>query len=420
MNELNSRPSYIRQDPRSDPEKTDRGDRLIAFAVCFQVSVVGIKNALVQGVPFLYEINSTLNIILFAIVGLLYVWAFLSNLNRIVLVNPAVLLFGLLILFSFAYTWAFFPNNKSVVIEWLPRIIPYYFLTAYLITKLSSTKWIVYYMTRFSYAIIFCCVISSVFIYSIGHVTTSQWQTYSMPMSYIAMLAVMWMLFKYNQRRSLLDLVFIIVGSANIVLFGARNPLIAILAYIVVRMLRTIFRKETSTSKKVFFAYLMLIMALMMFFYRDILDILDNLFQAINIQSRTLRLLKNTDLSTSGRTEIHVLIRYLLRQKPVTGLGVGGDVTITGYASHSLYLSILSSYGYVVGSLLLVWLLSSSAKAYLRAGPEDREVILLYICMTFPRGFTGGDFCSSDVLWWLLGLCVVVSQNWKRTVPMRS
>ena len=392
-------------------EIEEKYDKKLSFAVCFQVSVIGIKNALVQGIPLLYQYNSFLNYLLLAIVAIIYIVVFCESWDRIVQVNQSVLLMAVFILSSFLVTWILCPVNRTAIRNMLPRVIPYYFLTAYMITKIRSTKWIEYYMVRFSYLGIIACVITSLFIYIIGHVTTSQWLSYSMPMSYTGMLATIWVLHSFYQNKKFYKLLFVIAGIGTIILYGSRNPLIGIAVYIAVIQIRNTFRKDASIYKKAFLILFMLVGMLLLLYYKEILTVLDEILKSAGIESRTLKLLLQNEIDMTGRTEIHGIILQLLSRHPLYGLGIGGDIAWTSFASHSLYLSILSIYGLIFGAILNAVLIYCCFSSYRNAGIKERGILLIYFCLTLPRGFSGGDVLSSDVFWWMIGICAVANRK---------
>ena len=88
-------------------------DRYIAKAVCLQITLVGIKNMLVQAVPFLHARNTILNILLFLIVGVMYLNAFL-RMNKTI--TKRVFLAFCFIVMSFAMTAVLFPKNTPYII----------------------------------------------------------------------------------------------------------------------------------------------------------------------------------------------------------------------------------------------------------------------------------------------------------------
>lgn len=405
--EKSVRASYLKTSPDTGAQQEARCDRLLSFAVCFQISIVGVKNSLVQGIPELYNVNSTLNNVLLVIIALVYIWAFLESWNRIEQINPSVCLFFLFLLLSFFCSYLFFPINRSEIINMLPRVVPYYFLTAYFITKLRTTQWIVYYMTRFCYLNLLACLVTCVFIYIHGHVTTSPWLSYSLPMSYSCMLATIWLLYRFSQRKKLSLLLAAAVGIVIIALFGSRNPLIGITTYIAVKSFKKMFGPDSTIYKKMGFVLLLLFVGLLLLYFRELLTLLNDVLLDLGVQSRTLKLMLESEMNMTGRSEIHSSLLQALSVNPLAGLGVGGDVAVLGISSHGLYLSILAIYGYIIGGLLIAALLYVCAATYFRADEKNREVLLIYYCLILPRGFFGGDVFSSDVFWWMLGLIVV-------------
>lgn len=394
-------------------------DKRISFAICFQITVVGIKNMLVQAVPALYTRNSLLNIILFAFVAMIYVRAFFSTQEPLKINRQAfIILFFLLI--SYVYSLFFFPGNTSFIIDELPRTVPYCFLTWFMITKLTSFEWIEYYMRKFSVAIILLAVVSAAFIFIAGHITTSTWSTYSMPLSYVTMVGVMWSLMIYFDSDKPQWLLLALVGILVIIMYGSRNPLIAIAVYVGISVLRKSIDISKGTKR---IKYILLCIALICaFIWMDqLLTLMGSILNSVGISSRTIELLTefgSSDLFTSGRDVIHSSLLGVMNEHFFFGLGIGGDQAALyslgmTQSAHSLYLSILSSYGYIVGSFVLGYLVYLCIKALRLTMGHEKEVLIMYMCMVWPRGFTGGDVWSSDVFWWMFGLVFVAVYGYK-------
>ena len=140
----------------------------------------------------------------------------------------------------------------------------------------------------------------------------------------------------------------------------------------------------------------------------------------LNISSRTINLLTESTISTSGRDVIHAELITALNESPFVGFGVLGDEIVLSdisQSAHSLYLSILSNYGYIIGGLILIVLIYWNFSAYKYANTKEKEILLIYMCLVWPRGFTGGDIWSSDVFWWLQGLILsMISYNYKECI----
>ena len=398
----------IKMRVRSLFNNEDKGspDKYISFAVCFQVTVVGIKNALVQAVPRLFAMNTTLNMILLFILALIYINAIVKSGGRFIKLRADVFAVLTIIFVSLISSSVLFPGNGKVIMSWMPRMLPYCFITFLFLAELKTLNWIEYYMTRFCYLTIIFSLISAFYIYRIGHITSSTWSSYSMPLSYVTLVAVMWLLYKFFRNESWINFIFILVGLIVIIAYGSRNPLLAIAAYVVIQTIRNAHNGRIKGSRRILYSLGCVLIVVMALMWRQMIAEFAKILNIFSINSRTLTLMSQSTISTSGRDVIHSSLWQLLNQYPIFGLGVGGDVSLINESAHGLYLSLLTSYGYILGGIAIAVILFICAKAFFRSNGTNREIVLIYICMVLPRGFTGGDIWTSDVFWWMLGLCL--------------
>ena len=381
---------------------SSRNDKYISHAVCIQITMVGIKNMLVQAIPFLYARNSLLNLLLIIIVGAIYLGTFI----RMKKTMSKSFLFTIgFVMVSFIYTLLVFPENTSYIISALPRTVPYCFITCYLLSELRTFDWLEHYMEVYSVVTMIFSCISAAFIFLYGHITTSSWSTYSMPLSYVTMIAVMWVLYRYFKEERIRWLLLALVGITIIIVYGSRNPLLAIAAYIIISVIKKVLSSQTSLKLR--YIVIALLGCAFMIWWRECLAVLEGILTSIGISSRTISLLTESTISTSGRDVIHSELLNALNEHPLLGFGVLGDETVLSdisQSAHGLYLSIFSNYGYFFGGTIIGILLYWNYLAYKRSNKKEMEILLLYMCLVWPRGFTGGDIWGSDVFWWLLGL----------------
>lgn len=390
-------------------------DRYIAQATCMQITLVGIKNMLVQAVPFLYSRNSLLNTILLIFIGAMYLRTFLMIKKTM---SKRFLFVMMFVVASFMWTIIVFPQNTSNIMSALPRTLPYCFATCYLLSELRSFEWIEYYMSRCSIITLLFSLVSATFIFRNGHITSSQWSSYSMPLSYVTMVAVMWLLYRYFREEKVRWLLLSLLGIAVIVAYGSRNPLLAIIAFIIISVLKKV--SNTQRKPKIRYLIMTLLGCALLIWWKECLALIGKIFSTLNISSRTINLLTESTISTSGRDVIHAELITALNERPFIGFGVLGDEVVLNdisQSAHGLYLSILSNYGYIIGGLILIVLLYWNFRAYKYANKKGKEILLIYMCLVWPRGFTGGDIWSSDVFWWLLGLVLsMISYNYKECI----
>ncbi len=170
-------------------------NKIISFVVAFQVIVQGCKNVLVQGFPFFYEINDILNIVIMGGSLLMYIFALLkAQSHRTPNQTIGVLFFVAL---TYCMTYLFCPENFTYIQPTILRTLISCFFTFWLVSKLSSFEYLYKYFINGSFLITVSGVLYACIIIIIGHSATSDWSSYSMTMSNVLLLSVLWQLNRY-------------------------------------------------------------------------------------------------------------------------------------------------------------------------------------------------------------------------------
>ena len=375
-------------------------NKLISFVVAFQVIVQGCKNILVQGFPFFYEINDMLNVVIMGGSLLMYVYALLTTGKLRIPVQTIV------VLFFVGVTYMFFSQNVKYIQPTILRTLVVCFFTFLLVSKLSTFEYLCKYFIKGSFLITLSGVLYAEIISVIGHSTTSDWSTYSMTMSNVLLLSVLWQLNAYFGSKDKLALIAAIIGSVIIFIYGSRNPFLAIGFFVSMKILFNSKRKSSSgVAIKLFFVSFVLIV---LFFFKEILSFVGGMLDFFGLGSRTLYYLINADTVdiTTGRDEIHDELWDIVLNDPFLGLGVAGDEVAIQELAHSMYLSIFVTYGMILGSLVILYLFSQTIKGICRTSGLNHDIIIMYVCLVFPRSFTGGDIWANDSLWFLMALII--------------
>ena len=366
-------------------------NKLISFVVAFQVIAQGCKNILVQGFPFFYEINDMLNVVIMGGSLLMYVYALLTTGRlRIPVQTIAVLFF---VGMTYLFTYMFFSQNAKYIQLTILKTLVACFFTFLLVSKLSTFEYLCKYFTKGSFLITLSGVLYAGIINVIGHSTTSEWSTYSMTMSNVLLLSILWQLNAYFDSKNKLALIAAIIGSVVIFIYGSRNPFLAI----------------------GFFVSFVLIV---LFFFKEILAFVGGMLDSFGLSSRTLYYLINADTEdiTTGRAEIHDKLWDIVLNDPFLGLGVAGDEVVIQELAHSMYLSIFVTYGMILGSLVILYLFFQTIKGICRTSGLNHNIIIMYVCLVFPRSFTGGDIWANDSLWFLMALIISSLRQRKRAM----
>lgn len=382
-------------------------DRRVALIVSLQVFLLAFKNCLISGIPYLFLINYSLNRVITVFVGALYLYAFWISRSRKLSLH--CILFWIFIFFSYIFTVLFFPQNIPFIQSSLLKTLTILFMTSILLTKIKDYSWLEYYMTLFAYPIIIAGCIAGFFLTKIGQSTTATYEgdTYVMSLSYAVLIAVIWLLHEYFKRKRFLALLFALVGVIIILLYGSRNPLLAIGTYVFIELIDSTEHNKNRASRS-FYRLCLCVFAVLAVFYKQIIKVLLNLSSSLGFNSRTLQLFSADEIDLSNRDTIHDQLIDLINANPLTGLGIQGDMAQMDEMAHSLYLSILSTYGYIIGSAFIIYIIVICISALKRAKGIDHQLLVMYMCLVFPRSFTGGDMWGNDIFWWLLAFIFVV------------
>ena len=198
-----------------------------------------------------------------------------------------------------------------------------------------------------------------------------------MSLSNVIVVGVVWMLYCYFEKHSIVALIMAVIGILSILLCGSRNPLLAIVAYVVIKTVIKVVSQKTPNRER--WLYVGWSVAIILFFllFNTIIHVANYLITELGIYSRSIGLLESDLLFDSGRISIHRNLIVALNQRPVLGLGIGGDMEIIDWAAHNFYLSVLSTYGYPLGFLILTLLAVMFVRAFRYSRGITREVLLL-------------------------------------------
>lgn len=385
-------------------------NQIISFAVAFQVIAQGCKNILVQGFPFMYSINDMLNMVIMGGTLLMYLYALLSTRQLNVPSQSVGILCFVGLTYLFTYTLC--PQNSKFIQPTILRTLVACFFTFLLVSKLTTFEYLQKYFTNGSYLITLSGVMYAGIISIIGHSTTSDWSAYSMTMSNVLLLSVLWQLNDFFENKRNLPLFASIIGMTVIFLYGSRNPFLAIVLFICIKILFSRAGKSSSGGflKVLFVSFIVVSLS----YFKEILIFLSTTLESFGLGSRTLYYLMNADTEdiTTGRAEIHEKLWAVIFENPIIGHGVAGDEAVIDELAHSMYLSIFITYGLVLGSIIILYLASMAVKGIRRTTGLNHSIVVLYVCLVFPRSFSGGDIWANDYLWFMLALIIsAINQN---------
>lgn len=192
-------------------------------------------------------------------------------------------------------------------------------------------------------------IIAHVFIY-LGVVFYTN-TTYSMALGYSLLPHTLILIDYYFERKRAYNLVMAIIDTIYIVIFCSRGPLVSIGVFV---LLRLVLSKDiTKRTKIISLLFVASIVVIVVFFWSDVLNLIEDIACSIGVNSRTINLIRNNSFlyHDSGRLDLISATKELISQKPLLGWGLGGGWSLS-YPHNIFYESILS-FGYVVGIIII-------------------------------------------------------------------
>lgn len=234
----------------------------------------------------------------------------------------------------------------------------------------------------------------------------NEWGTegYSMGLGYACTTPAMFFLWKYYDDRILKDLLAFIVMIIGIITFGSRGPLIGIVAFILVFLIKDALL-EGKTAKILVGAFVAIFL---LFFFNYILLFFGEVFRFFGIESRTITLLftqREESVHMSGRDIIYEQILAVWEKDPLAIRGINAEYNVTGGYAHNIFLELLFQFGYIVGSIIIViilWRAFVSFKLYDKS--TSSGFVLLFMLRSLCQLLVSGSLWSIPVFWFWLSL----------------
>lgn len=239
-------------------------------------------------------------------------------------------------------------------------------------------------------------------------------QEENMYLAYLALPTTLYVLWQCLEKFNMVDFVLSIVGSFLIMSMGSRGPIMCIAFFLASYF---IFFKTYKHSKLV--KSLIAIIASLFYYYSDILlSALLVLISSLGLSTRAVESMMTDAMfdinNSSGRDIIWEELLKAVQRGPAFGYGLGADerLTSTGFFAHNVVLSILVSFGWLLGSLVLLYIIYYFAKALWVSNTSDQKVFFLLL---FTVGFVSllfsGIFLDSPFFFMLIGYAISLSRQ---------
>ena len=237
----------------------------------------------------------------------------------------------------------------------------------------------------------------------------------NMYLAYLALPTTLVVIWQLLEKFNLIDLVLSLVGSFLILSMGSRGPFVCILFFIVTYLLLFRRYKYTLLAKG-----LIVMVAGGLYYMADIVLLaLGGLISKFGLNLRVIESLMLQNMfaaeNSTGRDRIwSELIQAILNDSTGFGYGLGGDerITSTGFESHNIVLAILTSFGWILGGIILLLITRCLFRAIKYADTIDQKLFLLLLfTIGFVKLLMSAIFIDDYFFFMLIGYSISVSKQ---------
>ena len=318
-------------------------------------------------------------------------------------------LFCIFMIFAFFFNYAIHPENSTYlnknIYDCLCIAMPLYFIGA--IIDINK------YFRILTYVSIICiCMCLFYFLHyaqaakKISEVANDD----NMYVAYQALPHVTLLLWNCLRKFNLVYIVTTILGILFLLSCGTRGPL-ACLGFF--GLCYFLFFMNFRHAIIIKIGILSLVSILVMYL-QEIISYLTYTFSGFKLSTRILDKIISGELGNdSGRLSLQISLKYYLdTYGNFGGLGYFGAQRFGYQYPHNLILDFQISYGYVIGTILLVLILILCSTALIKSKDNmKRCFIILLISLSIVKFFLSGTFLLDIYFYFLLGYCIRIVIN---------
>ncbi len=325
-----------------------------------------------------------------------------------------ILLYSISIaIFSFSYL--FFPQN----IEYLNDILFKYFficIPSFIYSfSINDRKVFKDIMDKASSIILIMGLIIGALIF-LGKMSLG---SYSMSFSYYMLFPAIIYVNKFLEKFSVKSLILALLSLFVMLAVGSRGAIMSLGIYVILYLL--INTKDISPKKMLTNIIILGLIIIVVIYLNDILLYMNNVLLKFGIYSRSISLFLGDGIYLSGRDIIYEKVLQQIRLNPILGVGLAGDrVYVGGTYSHNIFLEILSGFGVIIGSFILISIIIISIKALFLRDIEDSNLMLIWFCIGFIPLLVSSSYLIDFQFWIYMGLAVRAIKDSRYSTELNS
>lgn len=292
-----------------------------------------------------------------------------------------------LILIFFLLNYMVFENSRLYLLK--PNMLLIYFffvpIALFVVSGISNWNMMLSSFSKFAYLAI---TLSTLGILLVGYTEHISY----MEFSYSLLPFIMILYYKLRTKFTPISLVTFFIGFINILVFGARAPILFLVLFAVLyEFIR--LRKSGVIPILIFTMILIFLLIIVVFFYDTIILLLVKLAELTN--SRFLiKMLNNELLESNTRNVIYDEARYALDHMGFGMYGLFGDrLVVSSVYVHNIFYELLLSFGYIFGTIFIALLFFIITKAVVfNKDIVSKVVAVFFTTAFFLRFFVSGSF----------------------------
>lgn len=242
---------------------------------------------------------------------------------------------------------------------------------------------------------------------------------YSQYIGYSALPAVIIFVDAAFERMRLLNGALAAVSGIMVLSTGSRGPVVVAVVYVVAR---AVLQFRTSPRAAVVAAGLGIAATIVALrFSGGFLAALQPLLERFGMSTRVVTLLlEGTLLEDRARSELVEHTLNLIAQHPFAGVGMSNerailanlmgaavDTEAIGWYPHNIFLELLAQFGVILGTLIILLLLTAILRAVLTSGDPDRRALtLVFVGLGLLPLLFSASYLSWPAFFGLLGVCL--------------
>lgn len=310
-----------------------------------------------------------------------------------------LLIYGVAIFF-FLLQFLFYLPNRSFILD---LIFPFFFISlpALIYTLAIRDFKIFLATTKISAYIVFVFgLIIGIYILS-GKTTVG---VYSMSLSYYMLLPALIFLGDFLDKYRVSSFFFFLGSMIIILSLGSRGTLLCIAIFFLLKLIRI---ERDSSKKSILFRFAVILSTFVLILqYTQILSWINDQLIKYGVSSRTIRLLQQDEISLSGRDSIANVIVEGIMDNPLFGIGLSGDRAITGFYSHNFIIEMLSGFGLILGSILVIIIILLITRTLIISDKSSFNIISLWLSLGFVHLMVSGSYIIEMKFWIFLGIII--------------